>query len=159
MANYATSADMTTRLSQAGLMLRSDHDAASLNQSINWASRQIDFYLLNRYPTTNFLTNAWVNYATTVFACYHLCWTRLNSIPAVLKGEKEQLEKQLQTILEGQNQLPGAANSSGAPVLTTQRVALGSYPPLLVETAQCVGPGVPPARRDDPFQPSNVPRI
>lgn len=156
MSVYTTVDVLSTRVSVAGVDLRVDHDVEGGNQSIEWASRELEFYLQDRYTVAQITASTWAGFACAVLAVYHLCWLRLNAVPGVVAAERERILEMLAMIQQKGANLPGVPRPNSTPFSVNGRVALDRYPPFLTEPSRSVGPGTPPPQRREFIIPPDV---
>lgn len=150
--SYTTAAALDARCSALGVDLRTDHAPTdSLEQSIEMADSQIEFYCQARYDPAALASSRWVATAALMLATYHLCWLRLNPVPGPVAAEYERILAELTRVQDGKAVIPGIPRGkSSAPTVTNQRVVLNRYPELRVEKPRSTGTAEGYPRRVDP---------
>jgi hypothetical protein len=153
VAVYCTSADVVSRLSQAGVDSRTDDDPAApafLNDCTDRASATVDEHCLVHYSAANLGASRWVNKVCTDLAAVEVCRRRGNPVPAALEKEAERVLARLELVRKGLLEIPEVGKKkSEAPVLSNVRVRLDPFPRVVVERAVSTGTPEGYNRNDD----------
>jgi len=145
---YCTEADLNTRISALGVDLRAEHDAGAVDQSLELAAADTDGWLRMKYTATQLAASTWVASKNIILASYHLCWLRLNEVPSVLVGLRDEILHEFQLISEGKKMIPDVAlSSTSAPAVINQEVRLDSRPSLWTDTSRSTTQTTSPPNR------------
>lgn len=160
MAVYTTEANVNNVLSAQGTLYRADDDLDSIAESgvvdycIDFASRQVDFYLAGRYDTDDFATNEWVEKATTILAACILSARRGNDVPNSLAAECDQWKEMLEKARLGHADIPGLTPNATHPLLVSGMTVDLRYRdhPIRRSRARSTGPDPPSGVKNHPTE-------
>jgi phage gp36-like protein len=127
---YTTESLIVTRLGQLGVDLRLDDSAdaeSDLEQVIDDATWEVDYYLQDRYLQSDASANGWVQAHATAFAVLFLCQRRGNDPPESLVKECERRSKQLENVRKRQAHVPRLAQARRPAVVTGYSVDLRRF--------------------------------
>lgn len=148
---YADATAVVARAGEAGVTLRTDDDPNTIDDVLEAAAVDVDFWLGPVYSQTALAGSEWVARACRDIAVRYLCLRRLNAVPKSVELRYQEVLELLKLLASGARQLPdAAARKANAPVLSNQRTHLSPHPRVTTERPASTGvpAGYPP--RDDP---------
>lgn len=104
---YCNEADIVRYLSTQGVTAFSDHDESGdrdtgvVDDCINQATGEIDFYVAGRYTAAQLATSNLINRWCTVLATFFLCERRGNPPPQSVQTEATRIWELLQKVHDG----------------------------------------------------------
>lgn len=132
---YTTLARLQTRLSSLGVSLRIDDNfPTAVADVINDASDEIEAYASFSYSTLSLSTNSWIAKKATDIALVYLCQRRNNPVPNSVMANYDKAISDLEAVLAGSRQIPGAARNKGAaPAISLPRIIQRPYNRVVIE--------------------------
>ena len=130
---YCSESDIQTLFSTDGETGRVDDDAAGVisptgeayvQQFINWATAEVNGYLLKQYTPADLATDWQVNYWTTVIVCYRLACRRANPPPGSITDLYKEVQANLRDARDGRLTLDLGLRFSHFPAWSNVRVEL-----------------------------------
>lgn len=148
---YCSATDVTHRVGQLGITLRTNDDPGALSDCLESAAAEVNFYLQNLYTPSALAGSEWVKRASRDIAVRFLCMRRLNSVPKSVQSQYEETIQKLDVIGSGKKNLPDApARHANVPVLSNQRTHLWPHPRVVTERVTSTGTPSGYAPMDDP---------
>lgn len=149
-AAYCASGDVSARLSQFGLGLRTDDDPATVTDCIANAASDIDVRLLPIYSAAELLLSRWVHFASRALSVYYVCLRRNEPVPASVQAEYDKTMDELAALVAGQMTLPGAAKKNAQMRVSNTRYDLTRFPSQRIVRPQSTpASGLPTKRYDE----------
>lgn len=153
---YCAAADMYDVMSYYGIKLAVDDiPPHALGNAIAKAGNKIDFYLAQRYPTSELLKSDMVKDWAAILACVLARRRRGNPVPQGLAEAYDEAMAELKQVKDNLANVPGIAPYKSSPlVISKMRATQRPYPRAVVEVSQSTtlqGPAVGYQQHRDPW--------